>query len=330
MTTRRVTLLAAALLGGLAAPGLAQEQTRPREQRPGAEEDAGRDQRRISRTEDDQTTTLTARQEGQLWRVELVRRSAKQAEGPTSEQRTVLMFPTNPEREAALDRLFQDPPQDPDRWASRVEEIAGVQLDLDQGPAERGDDGLFEELKDVPAEAQDELQRAVERARREWREALRRLRDVPFPGRPEGAQDGPDQDKVYLRNGDVISGKILEVDPLTVRIDAPGGEVQVPRDRVRRIEFERPAHPILGVTLAEAEGGARVANVASQSPAARAGLQEGDLITAFAGQEVRDVRHLRSLVWAQRVGDEVELSIQRDGATKDLKVRLGQAHPPPD
>lgn len=331
--TRRIPLvLSSALLGAaLGLPALAQEGqggSRP----PGKNDPAGQAEEQGKRTihregSDGLTSTLTAWKEGQQWRVELTRQRAVGEQGRSSEQRLALVFPSDAEKDQAMNELLEHPPQDPDRWIDQLEDVAGFQVDFDlQGPIWRDEQQTGGELdgwKDLPETARDDLQRALDAARREWRQAMRRLKDIPLPGRPLGQNDGPSTDKVYLRNGDVISGQILNMDPATIRVQAPGGEMALPRDQVQRIELERPAHPVLGVTVDEAEGGVKVSAVQPGSPAAQAGIAEGDLITRFGERDVRDARDLREQVWAHRVGQQVEVEIQREDRPQQLKVTLG-------
>lgn len=65
------------------------------------------------------------------------------------------------------------------------------------------------------------------------------------------------------------------------------------------------------------------AAVVPDSPAAKAGLQLGDIITYLNGERVDDNHPLKSLIQKYNPGDEVELKIMRDRKEKTVKVRLG-------
>lgn len=68
--------------------------------------------------------------------------------------------------------------------------------------------------------------------------------------------------------------------------------------------------------------GALVNEVSEDSPAAKAGIQRGDVIVRFGGEEVLDSGHLKFLV-GQSVPDEiVKLELIRDGKEKVLSVKL--------
>ncbi len=63
------------------------------------------------------------------------------------------------------------------------------------------------------------------------------------------------------------------------------------------------------------------------SPAAAAGLKEGDIILDLDGTRVDETHDLSSLIVPHAPGDTVTLQIQRDGATRTVKVTLGTLPP---
>jgi serine protease Do len=62
--------------------------------------------------------------------------------------------------------------------------------------------------------------------------------------------------------------------------------------------------------------GVVVMSVDQVSPSAQAGLQELDVITELAGQEVKDIIELRKILYKQEVGDTVEFTYYRSGEKK--------------
>jgi serine protease Do len=70
--------------------------------------------------------------------------------------------------------------------------------------------------------------------------------------------------------------------------------------------------------------GALVGDVIDDSPAAKAKLERGDIITAYNGKTVNDPVHLRSLVAETPPGTTMRLSIWRDKAAKELTVTVGE------
>jgi Do/DeqQ family serine protease len=69
--------------------------------------------------------------------------------------------------------------------------------------------------------------------------------------------------------------------------------------------------------LANAQG-ALVSQVVEGSPAEKAGIRTGDVITAVNGQPVKSNSELRNSIGLMRIGDKVEIGLLRDG--KPIKV----------
>jgi len=74
-------------------------------------------------------------------------------------------------------------------------------------------------------------------------------------------------------------------------------------------------------------GGALVAEVQSDSPASKAGLKPGDVITAVDGKTLADSRALARAVAAIAPGKEARITIHRDGSEQTLTVTVA---PQPD
>jgi len=58
------------------------------------------------------------------------------------------------------------------------------------------------------------------------------------------------------------------------------------------------------------------------SPAERAGIRYGDIVTAVNGDEVESVRQARRAIFGSRVGDVITVSVLRGGESHDFDVRL--------
>ena len=71
-------------------------------------------------------------------------------------------------------------------------------------------------------------------------------------------------------------------------------------------------------------GGALVANITSDGPAATAGLQVGDIVLQFDGLDVTAMRQLPKLVALTPINKEVEVVVLRKGERKTLKVKIGR------
>ena len=71
--------------------------------------------------------------------------------------------------------------------------------------------------------------------------------------------------------------------------------------------------------------GAVIARVEPGSPAERAGLRTNDLVVAINGAPMRSGTELRNRVGLSRIGDEVELTVERGGAERTVAVRIEKA-----
>ena len=70
--------------------------------------------------------------------------------------------------------------------------------------------------------------------------------------------------------------------------------------------------------------GALVNSVVEDSPAKKAGLQRGDIITEYDGKPVDELNDLPRLVAATPVDKTVKVEIFRDGKTRTVKVKIGK------
>jgi serine protease Do len=74
--------------------------------------------------------------------------------------------------------------------------------------------------------------------------------------------------------------------------------------------------------------GVMVGAVNPNSPAAKAGIREGDVILAFNGTPVTDGNTLRNQVASTAPGTAVKLTVMRDGREQEIEVTLGEYQPP--
>jgi serine protease Do len=70
--------------------------------------------------------------------------------------------------------------------------------------------------------------------------------------------------------------------------------------------------------------GALVSDVNTKGPAKDAGVLRGDVITAINGNTVDDSNELRNTISMMQPGQTVKLTINRNGSTKDIDVKLGE------
>jgi serine protease Do len=81
------------------------------------------------------------------------------------------------------------------------------------------------------------------------------------------------------------------------------------------------------VGLDEARG-ALVAMVTEKSPAAAAGIEEGDIILSFAGREVEKLRDLTIAVAEAPIGKEAEIAVWRNGKRISLTPKIARLEAP--
>jgi serine protease Do len=70
--------------------------------------------------------------------------------------------------------------------------------------------------------------------------------------------------------------------------------------------------------------GALIGDVKPDSPAARAGLQKGDIVLELDGKPVTDSRDLSLRIGSIAPGSDVKLKVFRSGTERELTVRLGE------
>jgi serine protease Do len=70
--------------------------------------------------------------------------------------------------------------------------------------------------------------------------------------------------------------------------------------------------------------GALVAEVVSGSPAEKAGIEQGDVITEFNGKAVIDSKDLPRIVASTPVGKTVTVKLSREGKAMERQVKLGE------
>ena len=90
-----------------------------------------------------------------------------------------------------------------------------------------------------------------------------------------------------------------------------------------------PPRGWLGIDIEEAAGdvkGAVISSIAADSPAAKAGLAEKDVITALNGGEIKDAVELAKALASLPVDAKIKLKFKRGAEEKELEVQLS---PPP-
>ena len=88
-----------------------------------------------------------------------------------------------------------------------------------------------------------------------------------------------------------------------------------------------PLSPEIAESLGLRNGtnGALVSQVLEDSPAEKAGIKAGDVITSVNGRAIKSDGELRNTIGLMRVGDKANLSVLRDGKEVRLTATVGEA-----
>ena len=141
------------------------------------------------------------------------------------------------------------------------------------------------------------------------------------------------------RDGEVIGINVAYLPPQQTGAENIG--FAIPSDTAvsvadQLIENGRATHPYLGISLADltpeaaqqfsvsVDSGAIVANVESGGPADDAGLRAKDVITALDSTEIKDSGDLLSALRSYQPGDNITLTVDRNGDERNIDVKLGE------
>lgn len=127
----------------------------------------------------------------------------------------------------------------------------------------------------------------------------------------------------------------------TFDVDATGGAMTLGRNlgrgRTRVLTAPRawaPAAPeppaaqveppkvMVGIRMDEAEDRVIIADVIDDTPAAKAGVQAGDVLVSVAGAEIKSTADVRDALKGKNPGDEIEVKVEREGNVETLRVTL--------
>jgi len=117
----------------------------------------------------------------------------------------------------------------------------------------------------------------------------------------------PSNEVVTIVNELVKKGKITRPQ-LGVRVVALNGIPEAYRSRLK--------------IKSSLKNGIYVASINKNSSASRAGMKSGDVITAVDGKKVDDVSSLHSILYSHKVGDTVNVTVNRNGRNVSLNVKL--------
>jgi photosystem II stability/assembly factor-like uncharacterized protein len=92
-----------------------------------------------------------------------------------------------------------------------------------------------------------------------------------------------------------------------------------------KIGMGTPPSPVfMGVQGEDGSGGAKLTQIVPDGPAARAGLQAGDVVKAVDKKAITTYEQLTEQIRTHKVGDQLTLSVERDKEKREVVVTLGQ------
>jgi 2-alkenal reductase len=135
-----------------------------------------------------------------------------------------------------------------------------------------------------------------------------------------------------------LTGEVVGINTLGI-VDAQGIFFAVPSETVIRVARELMAegsvdYPYLGVRLAQlndeviqqwalpVEEGFYVQSVVPDTPAANAGVQVGDVVTAIESQRVGDQQSVVAALFEYKPGDVVQMTVQRGNVSMRIDIPL--------
>ena len=143
-------------------------------------------------------------------------------------------------------------------------------------------------------------------------------------------------------------GEVIGINT-AIRADAMGIGFAIPINKAKEIEIrlakgERITHPYLGVQmttltpelakqnntdpnsafLVPEVKGVVVVRVLPNTPAEKAGLRRGDVVTDIDGQAIASAEQLQQLVESSQIGQTLKLQVQRGNLSKQLSVKTAE------
>ena len=128
---------------------------------------------------------------------------------------------------------------------------------------------------------------------------------------------------------DSLADAAPDADTQTVRVvTVSGDDAEAVAAFEADVEGRAGKGGYLGLSLREdtksSEGGALVERVVADSPAAKGGLKNGDVIVGFGGDVVRGPAKVTEKIRGAKPGDKVILDVRRDGKVQKIAVELGE------
>lgn len=162
-----------------------------------------------------------------------------------------------------------------------------------------------------------------------------RLRDGRhLPAKIIGVHADNDLAMLKIEAGDLTPVTWNESDPpavgswlITTGIEDQPLAIGVASVAARRI---RGTPGVLGVSLEDGDGGAKIAEVMKKSAAEKAGVKDNDVVLSVNGKETKGREDLVNNIRKHKPGDTVKLKIRRGEEELELSATLGSSFPRPN
>ena len=144
-----------------------------------------------------------------------------------------------------------------------------------------------------------------------------------------------------------LAGEVVAINTLIVRSSGSGTVAEglgfaIPVNTAKAvaeqlIQTGAITHPYLGISFQPitpdiatayrlpAQWGVYITDVASNSPASQAGLQQGDIITSIGGVSLDETHSYINTLFTHKPGDQVTVEFIRSGKSMQVQVTLGTA-----
>ena len=143
---------------------------------------------------------------------------------------------------------------------------------------------------------------------------------------------------LFNMDGEVIGVNTSIITPTTafigIGVAKPSDTAVVVIDQLRQygevrrgwlgVRIQTLSEDIAGALGVKENSGALVASVTPGSPAAKAGMLDGDVILKFDGKDVSTMRDLPRLVATTPIGSDVDVEVLRKGQRSTLRVAVGR------
>ena len=143
--------------------------------------------------------------------------------------------------------------------------------------------------------------------------------------RPEDDADKIDADglvKVATVTREVLEYLAEREDPMTFTGKAINGYPTIPQ--IDKKSGKRKAATGLMPDFVFSGEGVKIAGVSDDSPAAKAGLVKGDVISEFDGKPVKNLKDYSNYLKKHQPGDTVTFTIDRNGVKKEVNITLSE------